>query len=172
MSDTSSRLLRALRDLAIAMINATLILVLLCLVLGWILLDRVDHIAADFARNIVSVEPLREDVQSMTTEIAGLRADLAEVRENSGEVTSEAAQAITARLESFEGRLATVDGRMDAFRARAQSIELDPEALAAQAFKTAADQIVLSLGQLAGCEMPAATALTALAQTPEDSGAN
>ncbi|SDI39612.1 hypothetical protein [Aliiruegeria lutimaris] len=172
MPDTSSRLLRALRDLAIALINATLILVLLCLILGWRLLDRVDHIATNFARNIVSVEPLRDDVQSMTTEIAALRADLAEVRANSDQATSEAAQAVTARLESFEARLDTVNDRMTAFRERVQSIELNPEVLVTHAVETAANQFVTSAGQLAGCEMPAAAVLKPLVPEPGGSGAN
>ncbi|NDR59026.1 hypothetical protein [Aliiruegeria sabulilitoris] len=173
MSDTSSRLLRALRDLAIALINATLILVLLCLILGWKLLDRVDNVAANFARNIVSVEPLRGDVQSMTTEIAALRSDLAAIRENSGQATSEAAQAVATRLESVEARIETVDDRMTAFRERVQSIELDPEVLAARAVETAANQFVISAGQLAGCEMPAAAALKPLVPASGvSSGAN
>ncbi len=156
MSDTSSRLLRALRDLGIALINATLILVVIALLLGLKLSNQVDRITSDFARNLVSAEPLRNDVQAMTGELSALRSDLAGIREQSGELTSETAQALTARLEIFEARLDKVSERMETVRDRVQSIELDPKAMFDRAVETAANQVVVSAGQLAGCEMPGA----------------
>lgn len=152
MSNTSSRILRALRDLAIAMINATLILVLLCLILGLRLTSRVDDVTTHFAESLVSVEPLREDVRSMTGEIAGLRSDLGAIRENSGELTSETARALTARLDQFESRL-------DGVRDRLQSVEFDPQVMVDHAIETAANETAAAFGSLVGCELPAADAL-------------
>ena len=156
MSDTSSRLLRALRDLGIALINATLILVVLALLLGLKLSNRVEHISSEFARNLVSAEPLRDDVQAMTEEIAALRSDLAGVREQSSELTSETAQALAVRLDAFEARVDDVGDKMDTVRDRVQTIEFDPAAMLERVVERAADQIVTSAGQLAGCQMPTA----------------
>ncbi|MDV7143113.1 hypothetical protein R3X27_10500 [Tropicimonas sp. TH_r6] len=154
MSLTSSRFLRALRDLLIAMINATLILVALCLFLGLRLSDRVERVATGIAQSVVSLDPLRDDVQGMTDEISALRADLAGFREASGAVTSEAGQALQVRLGAMEARLDSVGTRVDTVRERLQSVEFDPEALVDHAIQTASAEVVRAAGMLSGCEMP------------------
>lgn len=167
MPETSSRFLRVLRDLALAMINATLILVALCLFLGLRLSGRVDAILSNAAQNLVSVAPLREDVQGLTAEVAGLRDDISALRDNTGEMTSDTARAVTERLERFNARLDTVDQRMAALRERVASVNLDPEALIDHAIATASAELAASFATLAGCEIPKAGEVKAALQGPK-----
>ena len=167
MSETTSRFLRALRNLALALINATLILAALCLFLGLRLADRVDAVLSKVAQNLVSVAPLREDVQGMTAEIAGLRGDISALRDNTGEMTSETAQAVTERLERFNARLDTVDQRMATLRERVASVNLNPEALIDHAIATASAELAASFATLAGCAMPKAGGMKAALQGSE-----
>lgn len=151
MSETSHRFLRALRDLALALVNATLILIALCLFLALRLVDRVDGITETFAANLVSVDPLRRDVGQMTDEIAGLRADLAAVRTQTGELTSESARALAERLDAFEARLNEVRDRTDTVKSRIETAEFNPEAMLERAIETAVAEFTAQAGQLAGC---------------------
>ena len=61
-------MIKTLKDLALALLNATLLLIALCLFLAWLVSSRVDGMLATFASNLELVGPLREDVQAMTAE--------------------------------------------------------------------------------------------------------
>ena len=154
MSDTSSRFLRVLRDLFLALLNATLILVALCLFLGLRLTAKVDAIAVHVAESVVRIEPLRDEMQLVAGEVAGLRADLAALRDDTGEMSSEAVDLLTARLDAFDARLDTVGERIEGVKTRLQAADLDPEAMLERAVATASAQAINSIGQLAGCEIP------------------
>lgn len=71
-----SRFWRVLRNLLLAMINATLILVALCLWLVWQLTSEVNSITDDVT-TLRPLQPLRDDVTALTGEIRGLRAEIA-----------------------------------------------------------------------------------------------
>ncbi len=167
MSQTSSRFLRALRDLLIAMINATLILVALCLFLGLRLSDRVETAASRVAENVVNLDPLREDVQGMTGEISGLRADLAAIREGAGGLGSEAGQAVLVKLDMLDARLDAVGDRVGAVRERLQTVEIEPKALVEHAIQTASAEIVQAAGLLTGCDPSSAEPRQSLGAAPD-----
>lgn len=151
MSDRPNRLWRTLGNLALAMLNATLILVALCLFLALRLAGTVEDVATSFAQNLVSFEPLREDVRAMTTEIAGLRADLAEVRTATGAAGTEAAALVQARLEAMDDRVAALQARLGAPLAQLEGAELDAAALMDHAIETAAREFATAVASLAGC---------------------
>jgi len=82
------RLRRALRNLGLALLNATLALVALCLWLGWELASTVKSITSDFSANLVSIDPVRDEIRDQTGELAALRADIATARHATGELRS------------------------------------------------------------------------------------
>lgn len=82
------RLGRALRNLGLAHLNAALILVALCHWLGWQLASTVKSITSDFAANLVSIDPMRDEIRDLTGELAALRADIATARHATGELRS------------------------------------------------------------------------------------
>ena len=89
---------KTLKDLGLAMINATLILIVLCLFLAWKVTSKADQVASNFARNLVTIQPLREDIQGTTTELAALRQDLAQISRQSDGLQSASLQRIETQL--------------------------------------------------------------------------
>uniref|UniRef100_A0A2A3K076 Uncharacterized protein n=1 Tax=Alloyangia mangrovi TaxID=1779329 RepID=A0A2A3K076_9RHOB len=138
---------KTIRTLLLALLNATLILVALCLFLALQLGNRIEGITSSFARTLVSVDPLREELGSMTSELVGLRGDLAALRAGSGETTSEAAQKISARLDKLETRLDNTSQRIEGLLS-------NPEQLIDHAVDRTAEEIKQGLGTLRGCTPP------------------
>ncbi|MBE9640660.1 hypothetical protein [Salipiger mangrovisoli] len=135
---------KTIKDLLLALLNATLILVALCLFLGLQLSSRVQDITDSFARNLVSIDPLRDEIGTVTAEVSGLRSDLQALRAGGTEMTTEAAQRITARLDLLDSRLGTAAERIE-------GLLNSPEQLVDHAVESAAAEIRKSLGALRGC---------------------
>ncbi len=133
------------KDLALALLNATLLLVAICLFLAWRLTATVDGMVGTFASNLQVVAPLRQDVQAMTAELAALRADLAALKSQTGEINSAALQTLQARVDKMEARVAQAGDRIDALKRAPrelvdQAIETSMQS-AASAFSTAINDI-------------------------------
>jgi hypothetical protein len=108
-----------LKELARALLNATLILVALCLLLLWQLSASMERVSSGLAASAQAVAPLRADLQAVSREVAGLRADLA-AAPTRGTLDARAA-AVTTRLDGIEEKLAAftalpdeVSGRLGA----------------------------------------------------------
>ncbi|WP_353471124.1 hypothetical protein PVT71_07200 [Salipiger sp. H15] len=135
---------KTIKDLLLALLNATLILVALCLFLALQLSHRVEEITGSFARNLVSLDPLRTEIGTMTSEVTGLRDDVRALREGGSEMTTEAARKITARLDALDARLGTAAQRIE--------VLLDsPEQLVDHAIDRVAEEVKQGLGELRGC---------------------
>ncbi|MEM6636114.1 MAG: hypothetical protein AAF667_09505 [Pseudomonadota bacterium] len=169
-----SRTLRIAKDLALAMINATLILIAVCLFLGLRLSDRVGAIANEFAAGLVELDGMRSEVSDLRQEVADLRADLAETRSTVqarlggvsidnlvASVRSEMAPEQIAlmadvnerleRIDALGGKIDTMTEAIDEAAAGARSIAADPvpvaEALAGALVGDLTDTAV----RIAGC---------------------
>ena len=120
----------AVRSLVLACLNATLILVLLCLGAGWILMREVGGVTDALAASAA-------DLGAVRTELAALRADIAATREaGSG--------AADARLSALNDALQPVVARIEAF-------EIEPEALISHAIDEAAIALKSTLAEVRGC---------------------
>lgn len=133
-----------IKNLLLALLNATLVLLALCLFLGLQLGNRVQDITDSFARNLISINPLREEIGTMTGELSGLRSDLGALRDGGSEMTTEAAQRISARLDALESRLDTAAQRIDTALS-------SPESLVDHAIEGAAEEVKQGIGALRGC---------------------
>lgn len=110
MTDTSNRSLgRTLGQLALALLNATLILVALCLFLAWRVVSAADDVAANVAQSVIELSPIREEMQGLTSEVADLRTDLAALRDAPGATLT---PELTARVERLDARVAQMDTRI------------------------------------------------------------
>ncbi|WP_226629785.1 hypothetical protein [Alloyangia pacifica] len=162
---------KTIKTLLLALLNATLILVALCLFLALQLSKRVEQVTDSFARNIVTIDPLRQEIATMTAEVSGLRADLGSLREGGSDMTTEAAQRITARLD-------TLDTRLDAASQRIERLLDSPEDLVDRAVERAAEELRLGIHDFRNCvpnaEVSAANAKIMLppeaATSPHSSG--
>ena len=69
-------MLKILKDLALAMLNATLLLIVLALFLALRLTDKMEHLAGGVAAHAVELLPLREEANDLAQEVTGLREDV------------------------------------------------------------------------------------------------
>lgn len=136
-----------LKNLVLAMINATLILIVLCLFLAWKVTSRVDDLASSFAQNLNIVTPLREDIQGATAELAALRSDLAALKTQSGDVKSESLLRLQERMEITQTKLETAQQTV-------RTLTQAPAKLIDHAIVTAADEMAKRATSLRGCEPP------------------
>lgn len=146
MSNASfgSRLLRALGNLFLAMLNATLLLIAVCLLLGVILMGRVNDLSDTLASSLIKVEPLRTEVSATKDEIIGLRSDLNSLR-NSGD---EVSQAVSARIDA---RINRIESRIESLTGPLENIAGAPQQLVATAAQTMADEAAALVTRFSGC---------------------
>lgn len=140
-----SRFWRVLRNLLLAMINATLILVALCLWLVWQLTSEVNSITDDVT-TLRPLQPLRDDVTALTGEIRGLRAEIAAAGDelDEGQAAAQALQRLAARADQLEAQLTAIVQRSAA-------VVEDPDQAIARATAVAAGVMGDELQALAGC---------------------
>lgn len=148
----ASRFWTAIRNLLLALLNATLILVALCLFLGWRLTAEIHAVTGDVAEslteNLAPVQPLRDEVAVLTGEITGLRADLASVRDGAGEAMPEAVERLGAEADRLQARLA-------ALSQKAEAVAADPDKLIGRAVAAAAGRLGDEAQDLIGCKAAA-----------------
>lgn len=116
MTPTADRRLgRTFGQLGLALLNATLILVALCLFLTWRILSTAEGFSANVAQTVIEMSPIRDDLQEMTSEVVALRADLAALRDAPGAAV---APELTARVERLDARIEEMGGRVEQMDAR------------------------------------------------------
>ncbi|MFV0514865.1 MAG: hypothetical protein ACK5MY_14745 [Jhaorihella sp.] len=139
---------KTLKDLALALLNATLLLIALCLFLAWQVASKVDGMIATFASNLEIVAPLREDVQAMTGEVAALRTDLASL-------SSQGAEAGSATMRAVQNRVAALETQLSQAGARIDALLQAPGALVDQAIDrtmtSAASEFSRAINDIRGC---------------------
>lgn len=133
---------KTLKDLLLALINATLILIALCLFLAWKVVSTANGITETFATNLIKLEPVKQEVAATREDIAGLRADLAALRANPGGLSD-------ASLARLETRLDAVGARMDGVSATVQEVKQMPYDLTDHAIEKAAQEFEALAGRLA-----------------------
>lgn len=135
---------KTLKDLFLALLNATLILVALCLFLLLMVANKANSLTETFAKHLQIVAPLQESVQTTGAEIAALRTDLAELKNQSGEVSS-------ATMARIQDRVETMEAKLDDMKGSLAELRTVPERLLDQAIKKAGDQAVISVTRIRGC---------------------
>ncbi|MDC0656529.1 hypothetical protein N6L27_00785 [Leisingera sp. SS27] len=92
---------KLLFDFAKALLNATLILLAVCLFLGWKLMTAAEGVTANAEAITGQVAPLRTAVTELQQEVAGLRSSV-----QSGTAPAERLARLEARLAQFQTALA------------------------------------------------------------------
>ena len=138
---------KTLKDLLLALLNATLILVALCLFLGWQLMATVDGITSGFAEKIQIVAPLRDEVKTVRDEITGLRSDLSAIQAKDAIADTEVAQTVSETLAELEQLQAQLRAAQD----KIAQITESPDGLINTAIETTADTIADRIIAIRGC---------------------
>jgi hypothetical protein len=108
-----ARFRSAVKDLALALLNATLILIALCLWLAWSLASKVDDITDQMLPNLVEMQPIRDDIGNLKEQLGAVRADLAIIARQGDELASETADRLSEKVSAIEDRVAEVRSRID-----------------------------------------------------------
>ena len=138
---------RTLRNLGLALLNATLILIALCLWLGWELASSVTTITSDFAASLVSIDPVREEIRELTGELAALRADIATAQNATGEFRSQAIQTALDKIGALDEHFTAIGDQL-------QTIVSQPEVLVNHAIDRATEEMKEGIADMRGCTRP------------------
>jgi len=142
--------MKTIKDLLIAMINATLILVAICLFFLWRLSDTAESVVASFAQNLQIVQPLETKVDSLRSEVANLRGDLTAISLDSSALTAQATEHLQTRANALQMELAGINSSL-------ARLADTPETLMQTALDDVATRISGRIGAVATCYAPDAT---------------
>ncbi|WP_299636980.1 hypothetical protein [uncultured Ruegeria sp.] len=139
---------KTLKDLALALLNATLILVALCLFLGWKLASKVESVSAEFSETVQVLAPIRDEAKGIRIELSALRGELTTLMTENQITDSQTAQNIHTTLR----RLNAVEEKLQTTQERFTKLADTPEVLIAQTIQTGADIASERVLALRGCE--------------------
>lgn len=105
---------KTLKNLLLAMLHATLILIALCLVLALMVMNKADAISATFAQNLIRVEPVKDELVALRTEVTDLRTDLQDFANRSDTLSWSARAGLETEVESLNARLDALAGEFSA----------------------------------------------------------
>lgn len=149
-------------SLVLAALNATLILLALCLWLGWNVLSEARAISGGLAEGLARLTPVTAELSGLRAEVAGLSSDLA-ARPGQGD-----------GMAAFEARLAALDTRVSAAVTQLDAAVIDPGPLIDRAVDRAALQIRSGIAACtaAGAQVATVTPVPHSVQSASSSGAS
>ncbi|KIC29703.1 hypothetical protein [Leisingera sp. ANG-M6] len=113
---------KTLFDLAKALVNATLILLALCLFLGWKLMAAAEGVTANAAAIADQAAPLRTAITGLQSDIAALRSSMQDDTVSSARLTQ--LEARVAKVQDSLADMRTLPQQAAAEAARAGAAEL------------------------------------------------
>jgi transposase len=144
MPNSERRLGRTLKDLALALLNATLLLALACLVAGVVLVSRFQGVTDAFAQKLADLSPVRQELAALREEVGGLRTDLAAM-------ATGASASQSSSLMRLQTRTALLDDKVQSIQSTVSGIAQDPFVLIDHAVGAAADELRKTLTGDAAC---------------------
>lgn len=145
---TDRHLGTTLKNLVLAMLNATLILlVLLVWLIGKVTSD-LRAVSEDVTGMIQQVQPLRDNGALLLTQLQGLRTDLATLADRPGLLLPEQSDDLSAKASELSGRLDTI-------LAWTAQLPADPRLLLDAAATGAVAELARQAQDWRACEAPA-----------------
>lgn len=141
--------MKTVKNLLLAMVNATLILVALCLFLFWQVSNTAERIAGNFASNLDVLEPVTQSVQGLNAQVVALRSDLSALSAGSGDLAIQGNQQIQMRIAKLQSTL-------DDLQATIDKIANTPDRMMVTAVNAASDKAARTLLELRSCQKPEA----------------
>jgi hypothetical protein len=138
---------QTLQNLILACLNATLILVFLCLLTAYFAFKKVDGIAKTFAQNVVSITPFVEEVSALNMTLIGLREDIGVLRESPSADGDAASHRLEARLDKIQSDI-------DVFNERIGNISNAPTKLIDHAIDKTAFVLKNGFYEMRSCSRP------------------
>lgn len=144
---SNRRLGTTLKNLVLALLNATLILLALCLWLGLRIASDFRGATENLSLNLGLVQPLQQNAATIATQVAGLRADLAAASDRVGELPPEV-------IENLREKSDQLQAPLDKLSQMAERIAIDPGILAERAAIAAVAKLGQEAQQLRQCRLP------------------
>jgi outer membrane murein-binding lipoprotein Lpp len=132
------------RTLLIALLNATLILIALCLWLAWSVVSTARDVAVEVSQTAETVLPLRAEVRDLTAEVAALRTDLQAARDAADTAATARMAALADAMEGMDARMSEIGGALDSLRDQ-------PDTVLAPAISGVFDRLEQIALRVAGC---------------------
>ncbi len=143
-----NRFTSALKNLVLALLNATIMLILLCLVFAYLTARQIngltDTMTTAFAENLITVEPVKEQLVLLNDNVTGLRSDVQAIRTATGAVRDEKLEAIQIRLDTMATNTADMRNKM-------RQITEEPDVIVGAAVSSAVGELTETLVALRGC---------------------
>lgn len=124
---------RTAANLALAVLNATLILAAICLWFAWGAFSAANDVADTLSEATARITPVRSDIQSLTSEIAELRSALSEIQTS--------AQNEPARLTAVTDEISALRAEIASVGTKLETIAADPDNLIDRAVKATFDEL-------------------------------
>lgn len=134
---------RSIGSLLLALVNATFILVALCLWLAWGALSAAERVSEQIVEAARTVLPLRTEIATLSKEIAAARTDLGTF----GTTREKDTSALEARIAGAEAQLAELTTAVTALGANPEELI---ESAVASVFKELGDTVADMLAGLRG----------------------
>lgn len=134
MSNETSRLGRTLKNLLLALLNATLLLILACLIVAYMLSARLEGIGQAVVRGLASAAPLASEVAGFRAEVAALRADIAHLATDPEALGGAGLARVQDRVSSIETSARDLEARLD-------GLTVDPYLMVDRAIETGAAEL-------------------------------
>lgn len=141
--------MKTLKNLLLAVVNATLILVALCLFLLWQVSSTTERVAGNFAANLTVLEPVTNSIQDLNTQVAALRGDLDALMAGSGDIAAQGALQVQARIDQLGAKI-------DGLQTTLNRIADTPDRLMSTAVSATLNKTADTLTDLRGCQKPEA----------------
>ena len=157
MSDTfSGRLAHTIGQLALALLNATLILVVLALFLALSLAQTVDGVAekaiTTATQQIAVLSPLADRVSGVEDKLDELRSDMTKLQLIEDTKVTDAAETILGKLDVLEGEISEVK---TALAPAIETAATEPGVLIDRAVQTGVAEAGNLITTMSGCIAPA-----------------
>ncbi|MEM6464583.1 MAG: hypothetical protein AAF724_22005 [Pseudomonadota bacterium] len=148
----SGRLSRSVGQLALALLNATLILVVLGLLLAWNLsrtVERITETAVAAATNqLAEFKPLADEISGVQDQLAKLRVEVADLRGADDTKVAEASEAVLSRLAVLDEAVLQMGAELGP---AINKITTDPGVLVDRAVETGIAATGAWVSSLTGC---------------------
>ena len=135
---------KTLKDLFLAMLNATLILIAVILLLLTLLLTKANSLSEAFAQSLVALQPLEAGIDTVNSEVNRMKADVIALKQQSQGVSF-------AKLEELEQGLGKIEAHLADINSSMATLAETPERLLDDAVASAADKAVRGAERLRGC---------------------
>ncbi|GJL81024.1 MAG: hypothetical protein DHS20C01_06580 [marine bacterium B5-7] len=134
MSGTKKSFGKVIRDLILALLNATIVLVIIAVVLGLILMSKVESVTAGINERLAAIAPLKTRIENTTNEMRELKDEIALLRDNGDVIDAAVLGVIDNRMQIVVTNVADIKEQM-------AGLSIEPDQLVDHAIEKSTTEI-------------------------------